>query len=220
LRVWAGVPVAIVVAVGVAVGVAAGDFPSRAVIGELRAASVQKDQLEQGTAVDTGPFVVTIERARVLDELPGIAESDDAVRVVALVVTAEANGARTLSGAMLADSVALQGVDGLVGETHAVAAAGDGPGGNDDAPVPAPNVVVMADGSRLDALQPGLEYEVAMVWEQATEFPEPTELDVVVMGRTYRESSLDRSMEWLDRRDVAAGRVPVTPVDGAGGDDG
>ncbi|NDL59462.1 hypothetical protein [Phytoactinopolyspora mesophila] len=214
LALWCGLFACGVLAFAAAVAGVAGDFAPRALIGEVRAASAEKDQLVAGTSVDTGPFRVTIERARVLDELPGISESDDSTRVVALVVTAAVTGPRTLGGWMLADTVALQGVDGLVDAPDPFAADEDGAADiDDDAPVPAPNVVVMADGSRLDALQPGLPYEVAMVWEQASDSPAPTELEVVIAGRTLRESSLDRSMEWLDRKQVAAGRVPVTPPD-------
>ncbi|WP_166355478.1 hypothetical protein [Phytoactinopolyspora limicola] len=183
----------LLLAVVLAAGVAAGELVPR--VGPGRIA-----ELEAGVEVDTGPFLLTVERARVLDELPGVAEGDDTARALALVVTVSLTSDRTLSGAMLADSVALRGID-------------------DDGPVPAPNVVVLADGSHLDALQPGLEYEVAMVWEQSAEHPEPVELDVEVTGRTLRDSAIDGAAQWLDRTPVAAGTVPVTPMDSQAGAD-
>jgi hypothetical protein len=194
-------------------GVASGEFTPGV-------AAPDVTELEAGAQVDTGPFILTVERARVLDELPGISESNDSTRVIALVVTVAANGSRTLSGAMLADSVALQGVGGLSASTILSSGEGVDDATSDDAPVTAPNVVVIADGSRLDALQPGLEYEVAMVWEQSSEFAAPTEVEVVVSGRTLRASSIDRSMEWLDRAHVAVGSVPVTPPDSDARGDG
>ncbi|WP_129669846.1 hypothetical protein [Phytoactinopolyspora endophytica] len=229
LTLWGGLLV-----VGIlAAGVAAGDLTPGATTTEV-------SELDLGTRIDTGPYDITIERARVLDELPGVSEGDDATHVIALVVTASANGTRTLGGGILADSVALRGVDGLVPRTETSSAAteddengdgraGDDDGGSDDgsddrgddanagpsAPVAPSGVFVIADGSRLDALQPGIDYEVAMVWEQSAQLPPPTELEVVMTGRTLRESSLDRSMEWLDRATVAVGTVPVIPPDPA-----
>lgn len=152
--------------------------------------------LTPGEAVDIGPFTVTAERMRAVDELPGVSTSDD-TRALALVATVTAAGTTTQYGAMLSQSVALDGMPGL---------AGDGTG----APVPADDVYVMADGTRLDAVQPGLEYEVALVWEQDATVDVPDEARLVLIGRTLRESSIDRSPEWLDPVPVVAGELEVT----------
>ncbi len=152
--------------------------------------------LAAGEAVDLGPFTVTVDRMRVVDELPGISEGDDDTRVLALVATVTATGTTTQYGAMLSESVALEQLPGV---------AGDG-----DGPVPADDVYVMADGTRLDAVQPGLEYEVALVWEQDARADVPSDARLVLVGRTLRESSIDRSMEWLDPLPVVAGVLEVT----------
>ncbi len=152
--------------------------------------------LAAGQTVDLGPFTVTVDRLRVVDELPGISEGDDDTRVLALVATVQATGTATEYGALLSDSVALDGVPGVAGD--------------DGAFVPADDVHVMADGTRLDAVQPGLEYEVALVWEQDARADVPAEARLVLVGRTLRESSLDHTQEWLDPLPVAAGDLEVT----------
>ncbi|RIQ20185.1 hypothetical protein DY240_18970 [Jiangella rhizosphaerae] len=157
-----------------------------------------------GEAVDLGPFTVTVERMRVVDELPGVSEGDDDTRVLALVATVTATGTTTEYGAMLSESVALDGVPGVPAEVL------PGDTADPDEPVPAGDVYVMADGTRLDAVQPGLEYEVAMVWEQDARAAVPSEARLVLVGRTLRQSSIDRSQEWLDPLPVVAGDIDVT----------
>ncbi|WP_157524327.1 hypothetical protein [Jiangella alkaliphila] len=154
--------------------------------------------LAAGETVDLGPFELTVDRLRVVDELPGISEGDDDTRVLALVATVEATGTATEYGALLSGSVALDGVPGVTAD-------GDG-----SEPVPADAVHVMADGTRLDAVQPGLEYEVALVWEQDARADVPAEARLVLVGRTLRESSIDHTQEWLDPLPVAAGDLEVT----------
>ncbi|TDD65267.1 hypothetical protein E1262_25725 [Jiangella aurantiaca] len=160
--------------------------------------------LAVGEAADIGPFTVTVDRMRVVDELPGISEGDDDTRVLALVGTVTATGTTTQYGAMLSESVALDGVPGVPAEVL--------PGETTDPgePVPAGDVYVMADGTRLDAVQPGLEYEVAFVWEQDARADVPSEARLVLIGRTLRQSSIDHSDEWLDPLPVVAGDIEVT----------
>ncbi|TDE01044.1 hypothetical protein [Jiangella asiatica] len=154
-------------------------------------------------SVDLGPFDVTVRRLRVVDELPGVSESDDDTRVLALVATVSANGPKTQHGAMLTESVTLDGVTGVRADVF-----GEQP--DDGEPVPAADAYVMADGSRLDAIQPGLEYEVAFVWEQDGAAEVPTTARLVLVGHTMRESSIDRSQEWLDPLPRVAGDLEVT----------
>jgi hypothetical protein len=160
--------------------------------------------LAVGEAVDIGPFTVTADRMRVVDELPGISEGNDDTRVLALVATVTATGTTTQHGAMLSESVALDGVAGVPAEAVPGETADPGE------PVPAGDVYVMADGTRLDALQPGLEYEVAFVWEQDARADVPAQARLVLIGRTLRQSSIDHSQEWLDPLPVVAGDIEVT----------
>ncbi|PZF80843.1 hypothetical protein C1I92_24075 [Jiangella anatolica] len=180
-------------AVGLAVLVAGGFDPL------ADAAAPEVPPLTAGETVDLGPVTITPERLRVVDELPGISEGDDETRVLALVATVTATGTTTEYGSMLSGSVALDGVPGVP--------AG---GGAEDGPVPAGDVYVMADGTRLDAVQPGLEYEVALVWEQDSRADVPESARLVLVGRTLRESSIDHTMEWLDPAPIVAGDLEVT----------
>jgi hypothetical protein len=168
-----------------------------------------------GETVDVGPFLLTVERMRVVDELPGISEGDDDTRVLALVATVEATGSKTQYGYLLTDSVGLVGMPGV----PAYPAPGDSP--RPDEPVRADGAYVMADGTRLDAIQPGLEYEVALVWEQDSGADAPVDARLVLVGHTLRESSIDHSQEWLDPLPLMAGDIEVTeaadeaPTEGA-----
>lgn len=159
-----------------------------------------------GEPVDLGPFVVTIDRMRAVDELPGVSEGDDTTRVLAIVATVSATGPRTQPGSLLTEAVTVNDVPGLVTL--------DGSAGSDA--VAADAAYVMDDGSRLDALQPGLEYDVAFVWEQESTHTAPVEATVILIGRTLRESSIDRFEAWLDPVPVMAGTVEVTEPEPAG----
>lgn len=194
--VWSGVGVATVLAM-----LAAGGLNPTTVV------ATDVDPLELGVAVDTGPFDITIDRVRAVDELPGISEGDEATRVIAMVATVSITQSTTQGGYLLNDSLTLSGVPGLVSYDDSA----------DDGAIAPTDSFVMADGTRLDALQPGLEYEVAIVWEQETTQPTPTEVEVELVGYTLRESSIDHSQEWLDPAPIRAGEVVVTePTDDAG----
>ncbi|TDC50940.1 hypothetical protein E1212_13430 [Jiangella ureilytica] len=160
--------------------------------------------LAAGDTVDVGPFVVTIDRMRVVDELPGVSEGDDETRVLAVVATVEATGTKTQHGYLLNESLALAGVPGVPSY--------ESPGRtrDPDEPVPAEGAYVMADGTVLDAVQPGLEYEVALVWEQDARADVPAAARLVLVGHTLRQSSIDHTDEWLDPLPVAAGDLEVT----------
>lgn len=160
--------------------------------------------LAAGDTVDVGPFVVTIDRMRVVDELPGVSEGDDETRVLAVVATVEATGTKTQYGYLLNESLALEGVPGVPSY--------DVPGRTRDSgePAPAEGAYVMADGTVLDALQPGLEYEVALVWEQDARAEVPEQARLVAVGHTLRQSSIDHTDEWLDPLPIAAGDLEVT----------
>ncbi|MBB5790065.1 hypothetical protein [Jiangella mangrovi] len=164
--------------------------------------------LAEGDTVDVGPFIVTIERMRVVDELPGVSEGDDETRVLAVVATVEATGTKTQYGYLLNESVTLDGMPGV--PSYEV------PGRTRDPEetVSAEGAYVMADGSVLDAIQPGLEYEVALVWEQDARADVPAEARLVLVGHTLRQSSIDHTDEWLDPLPIAAGDLAVSEPEG------
>ncbi|NUR69580.1 MAG: hypothetical protein HOU81_02050 [Hamadaea sp.] len=79
---------------------------------------------------------------------------------------------------------------------------------NGNGPELAREVVVTSDGTRVEALHPGLTEKVAFLWEVKPDSV-PTKIEVEIMGKTYRESSLTGLMEWLDLAPRAVLTVPV-----------
>jgi hypothetical protein len=82
---------------------------------------------------------------------------------------------------------------------------GEGGTSFDDYPY---QVVLARDGTRVGALHPGMKERVAYLWEQKPDSL-PTQVDVDIMGMTWRENSLTDSYEWLDEAVRASLTVPV-----------
>lgn len=181
--------------------------------------AVDVEPLTVGEAVDVGPFDITIQRMRVIDELPGVSEGNDDTRVLAVVATVAANGPQTQYGYLLGESVTLDGVEGIGADAYELPTDFPTPPAEDEdeSPTagltPADQTFVMEDGTRLDAIQPGLTYEVALLWEQNTKEPAPTTARLVLVGHTLRESSIDRSEEWFDPLPLMAGDIEITEAE-------
>lgn len=69
-------------------------------------------------------------------------------------------------------------------------------------------VLLARDGTRVEALNPGMTERVAYLWEEKPDAV-PTEVDVDIMGMTWRKNSLTDSYEWLDLAVRASLTVPV-----------
>jgi hypothetical protein len=69
-------------------------------------------------------------------------------------------------------------------------------------------VLLTRDGTRVDALHPGMTERVAYLWEQKPDSL-PTQVDVDIIGMTWRKNSLTDTFEWLDERTRAKVTVPV-----------
>jgi hypothetical protein len=69
-------------------------------------------------------------------------------------------------------------------------------------------VLLSRDGTQVEALHPGMKERVAYLWEQKPDSL-PTQLDVDIMGMTWRKNSLTDSYEWLDLAVRASLTVPV-----------
>ena len=159
-----------------------------------------------GDTVHAAPLEVTVDRVVWVDGgLPGATLTDDANRWIAVVAAVSTDHSASLS-AEPARTVALAGVDGLVGR----------PVDGSDA-VLSDEQLVLADGSRLSPMQPGLTYEVAFLFEQAAGAPAPTEVDLVLLGHTWRADSFDGTEQWLDPSPVARARVPARPAEDSSG---
>lgn len=75
--------------------------------------------------------------------------------------------------------------------------------------VPADDIRLVRDGSAADTLHPGLPERVAFLWELTGDTPPPAGVQVEIVGKTYKESSLTGRMEWLDVAPRAQLTVPV-----------
>ena len=147
--------------------------------------------------VVAAPFEITVSRVLWTDELPGVYLTDEANRWIAVVGTALSTHSESLSSE-LAQAVTLVGVEGLVTEP---AAGIEG--------VRPSQQLLLADASRLSPVQPGLEYEVVLLFEQSGLVPPPDEVTVQISGHTWRADSFDQTMHWLDPAPVAEATVPV-----------
>ena len=161
-----------------------------------------------GQEVSAAPLEVTVHRVTWVEgELPGVWATTERSRWIGVVTTVRTEHDRSLLGEPAA-TVALRGVDGLVGRTA--------PG--TDA-VLSGDQLLMADSSRLSPMQPGLEYEVVFLFEQDAGSPPPTEAEVVLLGHRWREDSLLGGFAWLDPTPVAAATLPARPGPGEDGSD-
>lgn len=72
-----------------------------------------------------------------------------------------------------------------------------------------PNDLLLSrDATRVEALHPGMTERVAYLWEQKPDAV-PTEVDVDIIGMTWRKNTLTDSHEWLDEAVRASLTVPV-----------
>ena len=131
------------------------------------------------TAVEAGPWKVTVKRAQLHGDLPPMVLSDKANRWLVVVATVEI-------------------IDNTTWNTPtAILRVSD----VSDLTSPLPQVMLLRDASRIGRLHPGMPEDVVFFWEQAASAPIPKQVTVQVMGRTHRKNSLRSSrsgLEWLD----------------------
>ncbi len=168
-----------------------------------------------GDTVRAAPLDVTVDHVSWVDgPLPGVYLTDDANRWIGVVATVRTDHDASLSSEP-SQTVALAGVDGLVGD----------PVEGTDA-VLSSDQVLMADTSRLSPMQPGLDYDVVFLFEQDGDAPAPEEVEIVLFGHTWREDSLEGGYSaWRDPEPVARTTVPARPggeasPEDAAGEDG
>ncbi|RYJ05246.1 MAG: hypothetical protein EON52_12555 [Actinomycetales bacterium] len=165
-----------------------------------RAETAEIEALEVGRTVDTGPFDLSIERGRTTTELePSSFSSAPPSRSVVLVASVRNLSDHSVSAATLQDSVGLSGVAGLLDDGRPAKKGAD----------VRPRVLVLADGSALSTVVPGLTYEVALVWDQAADSAPPSSVGVEIRSHTARKSTLDGQQGWFDPTAVRRGSVAV-----------
>lgn len=138
--------------------------------------------------VDGLPWSVTVADVVLTPELPPARLSDDDNHFLVVVAVVEATAGETRTD--LADilRVEVTGVD----------------------PQASPNaIIVLRDATIAESVHPGLPERLAFFWERTVSDEVPDEATVVVHGKTYRESSLTETMEWLDHGPRARVTAPV-----------
>ncbi|WP_286928138.1 MULTISPECIES: hypothetical protein [Aeromicrobium] len=155
--------------------------------------------LESGEKIHAEPFDLTVDRVRWSTDL-GLDEEVRG-RYIAVVATLENTSDHPVYTGTLRDTMRLRGLEGFY-----AGLTGDETERSEDA---TPQVLVLADGSPLSAAAPGLEYEVAFVWEQEESEPLPTEATVEVSQWTWRRSTLDDQFMWFDRTPTHEGTFDV-----------
>lgn len=162
-----------------------------------------------GDTVRAAPLAVTVDRVTWVDgPLPGVYLTDDANRWIGVVATVATDHTESLADEP-SHTVALAGVEGLVAE----------PVDGTDA-VRSTDQVLMADGSRLSPMQPGLSYEVVFLFEQEGDAAPPETVEIVLLGHTWRADSFDGTFGWKDAAPVARATVPARAGVDATAEDG
>lgn len=170
--------------------------------GGLRDAPVEAaEPLVVGRAHDAAPFTLTVERARWTSDLGEIGKTERG-RYLVVIVNVRTDADRSVDLSVLQQALALKDLAGMY-----AAMGGDKIVPSEKAK---PSVYVLADGTRMSALTPGLTYELAYVWEQRKSEPLPAELSVASRSHTWRQSSLDDQMNWFDETIDAVGTVTLS----------
>ena len=150
---------------------------------------------------EAAPFTITIERARWTSDLGEIAKTDRG-RYLIVIAKVRTDADRSVDLSVLTEALALRDTPGIYAAMR------------DEKVVPSekasPSVYVLADGSRMSQLVPGLTYELVYVWEQREAEPVPATLKVATRSHTWRQSSLDDQMNWFDETIDAVGTVPLS----------
>ncbi|MBC9225486.1 hypothetical protein GL325_04030 [Aeromicrobium sp. 636] len=158
-------------------------------------------ELKVGRTIHAEPFDLSIERARQVDDL-GLG-GEPRGRSIAVVAKLTNTSDHPVYGSQIGRTLQLRGLDGVYR-----GASGDETGPSEQA---TPQVLVLADASILGTAAPGLEYEVAFVWEQAESEPVPTRATVAVAAHTWRKSRLDDQFLWFDPVVTHSGDLAVEP---------
>lgn len=163
-------------------------------LGGLKTAPADPDDgirtVAVGEAVNTGQFLLIVERAAVFTEFGTARPTEPGGRLLVVALTAEVTVDQTRS---VSRAVSLSGVDGLA----------------EDEPM---RILLMRDGGLAFYLQPALPERIAYVWELAPEAGVPDEVDVLLNFASYRKSVFPgQGRLWFD--DGPGARVTVAVDD-------
>lgn len=146
-----------------------------------------------GVAQAGAPWTVTVIRSAIFDDLPPLRLENDGdlwLQVLATIEVTDRESRNDMREIFTLD------VAGLLNKE--------------------PTTMYLArDATLVDYLHPGMPERIGFFWELSGGAPVPTELHVIVNGKTERIDSLTGSLEWLDRGPRSELRVPVKDERGA-----
>jgi hypothetical protein len=152
------------------------------------------------TAIDAGPWKITVTGARLVGDLPPMHLSDKKNYWIVVLATVEITADRTWN--ILGEAVQLAPTRGIKAEPSKTLA-GEQVQLND-------GIVLMRDATQIDQLNPGMPEKLAFFWELESTGPIPTEVKVYVGFRRFRQDGLSGHMNWMD--DSEHNKVVVVPV--------
>lgn len=166
--------------------------------------------LERDRAVSAAPVEVSVTDVYTVREFPGLPATDGAGSVPAdqpsagrfVVVEASVTNTSeaTVGSSVLSRAVSLDDATGFVSSKGARVEA---------AQAPPTLVYTLPEKSAFTRAQPGVTYRVAYLFDQAAEVAAPATITVAVNEHTWREDSLDFSMDWKDPEVRATGRFAL-----------
>ena len=152
------------------------------------------EALEVDAAVDVAPFEITVHRVVWTTGLSGQGLSDERNRWIGVVATVRNTSDAGVLGTTLQDALTLD-VPDLVTQPGTIA--------------PTATIAVLADGSALNPVQPGLTYEVAFLYEHDGATPPPTRATLSLHRQTWGVGRLDGTVSWRDAPTTVGGEVDV-----------
>ncbi|WRS29840.1 hypothetical protein U6G28_09995 [Actinomycetaceae bacterium MB13-C1-2] len=164
------------------------------VVGEE--AGAPRGDLEE--AAEVKPFKVLPETARYFDEIERVLPKEEGYRYIALMVNVENTSDSFIASNVLTGSVTID-IDGLKQF--------EAPDGS--FPV-SPQVIRVDDALNQRAFQPGLPVRVILVWQQESGVEPSSELAVTFSANTWRRSTLDEQMAWLDPEPAVQYVLPLS----------
>ncbi|MEO6791170.1 MAG: hypothetical protein ABI249_00060 [Ornithinibacter sp.] len=164
------------------------------VFGGLAPAQASYADAGQGAVIESGPFEVSVQRVRAIDDLKPYVTPEAGNRLLVVVVKVRNTTDEPVSALLLSRELQVA------------------PTGARLAPPVLRSPVSMKDFSAISELQPDLTYDAAVLLETTGE-DVATQVSVGIPGYTWREDSFTPgSFEWKDPTTIAKGTYPVKDV--------
>ncbi len=162
--------------------------------GGLAPVQASYDDASKGAVIESGPFEVSVERVRAIDDLLPYATPAPGNRLLVVVVKIRNTTDEPVSGLLLSKELEVT------------------PEGAHLADGAFRSLVSLKDFSAISELQPDLTYEAAVLLE-TTGHDVASEATVGIPGYTWREDSFTPgSFDWKDATTIAKGTYPVKDV--------